>query len=467
MISGDYHKYVLPPKIGLLPISVLKLSVRSTNALHNAEISTLQELKWVDLNKLQHIGATSIDEITSTLEHFLLDVASFSEQELNDLIDGRPYLIKVNCDDKEINLVKLIIPIAQALVSVSGDERGYIILEKRFGLGSGEEYTLQEIGDFFDLTRERVRQIEEKILSKLQHAITTPDISGKWRMPETVINKVKEYSDFVAKTDVPFTEAEIIQLTEQYFNFEMKQEDIISLKLLLVLLGYSPISKTISGWGRPLRPAWVNSNYKIARLYKSIPRIFRIIQTSVVPISLFDLTITVNKKRKNKISTQDIEHSIKILSEIEVLPEKQYQLNFESLSSLADQAFRVLYENNNPMHLRDLQRGINYRMVKAGFSTDARIRSLGNQLASDTRFSAIGRSGSWSLTKWENIRRETIVELMQEFFHIKQSSATADEIFEFVVSKRKNVAKNSITLYLTTNDLFVRVSKAEYQGLRI
>jgi RNA polymerase primary sigma factor len=43
------------------------------------------------------------------------------------------------------------------------------IIELRFGLFDGRERTLEEIGDVFSLTRERIRQIEGKALSKLRH----------------------------------------------------------------------------------------------------------------------------------------------------------------------------------------------------------------------------------------------------------------------------------------------------------
>jgi RNA polymerase primary sigma factor len=43
------------------------------------------------------------------------------------------------------------------------------ILRLRFGLKDGHSYTLEEIGDKFGLTRERIRQIEKKALRRLRH----------------------------------------------------------------------------------------------------------------------------------------------------------------------------------------------------------------------------------------------------------------------------------------------------------
>jgi len=39
----------------------------------------------------------------------------------------------------------------------------------RFGVGDGSEYTLEEVGQRFAISRERIRQIEVKALHKLRH----------------------------------------------------------------------------------------------------------------------------------------------------------------------------------------------------------------------------------------------------------------------------------------------------------
>jgi RNA polymerase primary sigma factor len=47
-------------------------------------------------------------------------------------------------------------------------EREERVLRKRFGIGYTQTYTLEEVGRDFDLTRERIRQIEAKALEKLR-----------------------------------------------------------------------------------------------------------------------------------------------------------------------------------------------------------------------------------------------------------------------------------------------------------
>ena len=57
--------------------------------------------------------------------------------------------------------------VQSALTSLSDRERE--VLELRFGLKDGKDHTLEEVSNFFDVTRERIRQIEAKALRKLRH----------------------------------------------------------------------------------------------------------------------------------------------------------------------------------------------------------------------------------------------------------------------------------------------------------
>jgi len=48
-------------------------------------------------------------------------------------------------------------------------EREAKVLQMRFGIGMNTDHTLEEVGKQFDVTRERIRQIEAKALRKLRH----------------------------------------------------------------------------------------------------------------------------------------------------------------------------------------------------------------------------------------------------------------------------------------------------------
>ncbi len=52
------------------------------------------------------------------------------------------------------------------------------IIKLRYGLGDGYTYTLEEVGKIFDVTRERVRQIEAKAIRKLQHPMRSRKLEG-------------------------------------------------------------------------------------------------------------------------------------------------------------------------------------------------------------------------------------------------------------------------------------------------
>ena len=71
-----------------------------------------------------------------------------------------------------------------ALQSLSPREQE--IVRMRYGLNeAGKEYTLQEVGEMFQVTRERIRQIEEKALLKLRSPYRS--------------SKLREFADFVSK----------------------------------------------------------------------------------------------------------------------------------------------------------------------------------------------------------------------------------------------------------------------------
>ena len=62
-----------------------------------------------------------------------------------------------------------LLPVEVAKLLAGLDDREREILRLRFGLDRGEPRTLNEVGVYFGLTRERIRQIEARAMSKLRH----------------------------------------------------------------------------------------------------------------------------------------------------------------------------------------------------------------------------------------------------------------------------------------------------------
>ena len=64
--------------------------------------------------------------------------------------------------------------VQNALAALTDRERE--VLELRYGLIDGKDHTLEEVGQYFNVTRERIRQIEAKALRKLRHPTRSRDL---------------------------------------------------------------------------------------------------------------------------------------------------------------------------------------------------------------------------------------------------------------------------------------------------
>jgi RNA polymerase primary sigma factor len=74
---------------------------------------------------------------------------------------------KAGCPFEEVNLRCLKKEIDKLIQEVK-DSRERQILKLRFGTEDGWDCTLQEIGEKYGVTRERIRQIEAKVLTQLR-----------------------------------------------------------------------------------------------------------------------------------------------------------------------------------------------------------------------------------------------------------------------------------------------------------
>ncbi|MFC7523324.1 MULTISPECIES: sigma-70 family RNA polymerase sigma factor [Parapedobacter] len=118
--------------------------------------------------ELADILETTVDKVSDTLSnsgrHVSMD-APFVQGEENTLLD----VLENSDPDTDSTLIdeSLSEEIKRSLATLTEREREIIVLF--FGLGSNHQLSLEEIGEKFNLTRERVRQIKDKALQRLRH----------------------------------------------------------------------------------------------------------------------------------------------------------------------------------------------------------------------------------------------------------------------------------------------------------
>lgn len=113
---------------------------------------TLEKIKDYRLVRYRFLNTPSLD----------IKVGEDGETELKEFIEDP----EVNIEKEyEINNLKVLIN--RELNKL--DDREKIIIKKRFGLDGYSPMTLEEVGKELDVTRERIRQIENKVLKKLKY----------------------------------------------------------------------------------------------------------------------------------------------------------------------------------------------------------------------------------------------------------------------------------------------------------
>ena len=130
----------------------------------NPDIEDVAQETGLSVKKVKKvINATSTNIV-------YLDAASTNNEDgRNSFIDYIPDTRLLS--DSLIAQVTMSEKIEEALSSLS--EREEDILRMRFGLGYEDSYTLDEIGNRYSLTRERIRQIERRALKKLKQQQTS------------------------------------------------------------------------------------------------------------------------------------------------------------------------------------------------------------------------------------------------------------------------------------------------------
>ena len=166
IIQGVSRSLFDQTRVIRVPVRVLELANKinkTTNSLTNGngdkpELEDVAQASGISMKKVKKVlNATTVNMV-------YLDSSNGSNDEKNSLKDIIP-------DDSPtadiyVSQVSLNKKLEEALSNLS--EREEDILRMRFGIGYSDNYTLDQIGNIYNLTRERIRQIERRALKKIR-----------------------------------------------------------------------------------------------------------------------------------------------------------------------------------------------------------------------------------------------------------------------------------------------------------
>ena len=148
-----------------VPVKTLETYNKLFKTIKEFQAETGREPTDIELSKKLNLSLESI----RTLKNIVSDPVSL-DIPIGDKDDG--YLSEILPDNKDVesevfdNQLKL--AIKKAMVNANLTEREIKILDLIFGLSDGQQRTLEQVGQVFGLTRERIRQIEGKALAKIR-----------------------------------------------------------------------------------------------------------------------------------------------------------------------------------------------------------------------------------------------------------------------------------------------------------
>ncbi|CAH8199168.1 sigma factor-like helix-turn-helix DNA-binding protein [Vibrio aestuarianus] len=135
-------------------------------------------------------------------------------------------------------------------------DRNTDIIKKRFSLAGEDFYTLEEIGDYYDITRERVRQVEAKTVKNLQKVLSGDVLKGGFSASDALILEFEKIKQEVYEQDYILIENDIVKNFCDKYCIESSSVTLKVVPLILEALGYFKLPQKISGYSGEIYDCW-------------------------------------------------------------------------------------------------------------------------------------------------------------------------------------------------------------------
>jgi hypothetical protein len=319
-------------------------------------------------------------------------------------------------------------------------ERAREVLTYRFGLGSSSErQTLEEIGERWNITRERVRQIESAGLDAVRSSKAFRDAESAFEDLRAHIESLggivpeDELLAALAKDEKARNRYRFLLVVGSAFFRERETDDFYS------------------RWHVDHKTAETVHN-ALSSLYASLE------DTDVLPEGelldrFLDELKTVNDAYKNE---EILKRWLSLSKTISSNPLSEWgRASSPTIRTkgIRDYAYLVIKQRGKPMHFSDVA-----KTISSLFAKKAHVATTHNELIKDSRFVLVGR-GLYALAEWgyqPGVVRDVIRDILK-----KQGPLTREKVMD-EVKKVRYVKDNTILVNLNDTRYFKRTKESKY-----
>jgi hypothetical protein len=313
-------------------------------------------------------------------------------------------------------------------------ERSKTVLEARFGLGqNSEKVTLEAIGKRWNITRERVRQIENHALNALKKSPAFAEAQGAFQELERIIDSL---GGVVCEDDL--------------LNFMTSDKSMQNHIYFLLVLGdpfkYRKEDDEVNRcwYVDPELAAKVENALK--NLYAGLSDEELIPEGDMIDRFLKELEAINDKHRNDEV----LKRWLRISKKVGKNPLGEWgQAHSPNVKTkgVRDYAYLAVKKHGSPLHFREVA-----KLIEKMFNRAAHVATTHNELIKDDRFVLVGR-GMYALKEWgytQGVVRDVIREILR-----KHGPLTRDQIVEKVL-KERHVKAGTIVVNLQNQKYFKR-----------
>ena len=311
--------------------------------------------------------------------------------------------------------------------------RSQEIIKKRFGLIKERGETLEKIGNDYDITRERVRQI-------VTDALLT--ISGD--QENSILEKAEEKIIFtINKNNGIIKEEKIVE------NFN--RDGFLEANAIRFIAECSKKIQIVEEKGVISR-SWVLFREKLNEVKKINEIVLDIFSKEKELLTDGEITEKI-KEKAEKLSREEILDCLETLEKIQKNKFEKWGLrNWMEVNpkGTREKIYLILKEEKKPLHFSEIAELIDkYKLGKR----KAHPQTVHNELIKDNRFVLIGR-GIYAMREW-GYQEGTIKDVLRDILKRNEKPMKREDILEKVLKIRK-VKKTTVMINLNNSREFLK-----------